>query len=123
MLYEVITPFLDQIHDRVLGVGHAPLLERQLTGVKLREFSLGDHIGLTHFSKNVLDPFFITEADLFGIGSVFARITSYNVCYTKLLRLTLLECAFIAGSVKRPNYYNPFLRKNRANAEERNNFV
>ena len=32
--------------------------------------------------------------------------------------LTLLECAFIAGSVKRPNYYNPFLRKNRANAEE-----
>nr|WP_321464746.1 transglycosylase domain-containing protein [uncultured Desulfobulbus sp.] len=32
--------------------------------------------------------------------------------------LTLLECAFIAGSVKRPNYYNPFLRKNRENAEE-----
>ncbi|ADW17057.1 Peptidoglycan glycosyltransferase [Desulfobulbus propionicus DSM 2032] len=32
--------------------------------------------------------------------------------------LTLLECAFIAGSVKRPNYYNPFLRKNQANAEE-----
>jgi len=32
--------------------------------------------------------------------------------------LSLLECAFIAGSVKRPNYYNPFLRKNRANAEE-----
>jgi membrane peptidoglycan carboxypeptidase len=32
--------------------------------------------------------------------------------------LTLLECAFIAGSVKRPNYYNPFLRKNVANADE-----
>lgn len=32
--------------------------------------------------------------------------------------LTLLECAFIAGSVKRPNYYNPFLKKNLANAEE-----
>jgi len=32
--------------------------------------------------------------------------------------LTLLECAFIAGSVKRPNYYNPFLRKNLANADE-----
>ncbi len=32
--------------------------------------------------------------------------------------LTLLECAFIAGSVKRPNYYNPFLRKNLANPEE-----
>jgi penicillin-binding protein 1A len=32
--------------------------------------------------------------------------------------LTLLECAFIAGSVKRPNYYNPFLKKNAANAAE-----
>jgi membrane peptidoglycan carboxypeptidase len=32
--------------------------------------------------------------------------------------LTLLECAFIAGSVKRPNYYNPFLKKNMANADE-----
>lgn len=32
--------------------------------------------------------------------------------------LTLLECAFIAGSVKRPNYYNPFLKKNMANAAE-----
>ncbi|MCL2340610.1 MAG: transglycosylase domain-containing protein [Proteobacteria bacterium] len=32
--------------------------------------------------------------------------------------LTLLECAFIAGSVKRPNYYNPFLRKNLVNADE-----
>lgn len=31
--------------------------------------------------------------------------------------LTLLECAFIAGSVKRPNYYNPFLRKNAAQPE------
>lgn len=32
--------------------------------------------------------------------------------------LTLLECAFIAGSVKRPNYYNPFLRKNTDNIEQ-----
>ncbi len=32
--------------------------------------------------------------------------------------LTLLECAFIAGSVKRPNYYNPFLRKNVINSEQ-----
>ena len=32
--------------------------------------------------------------------------------------LTLLECAFIAASVKRPNYYNPFLKKNLANADE-----
>lgn len=27
--------------------------------------------------------------------------------------LSLVEAAFIAGSVKRPNYYNPFLQKNR----------
>ncbi len=32
--------------------------------------------------------------------------------------LTLLECAFIAGSVKRPNYYNPFLRNNAENIEQ-----
>lgn len=31
--------------------------------------------------------------------------------------LTPLECAFIAGSVKRPNYYNPFLKKNAAEPE------
>ncbi|HHB76022.1 MAG TPA: glycosyl transferase family 51, partial [Desulfobulbus sp.] len=31
--------------------------------------------------------------------------------------LTLLESAFIAGSVKRPNYYNPFTKKNRQQAE------
>ena len=32
--------------------------------------------------------------------------------------LTLLECAFIAASVKRPNYYNPFLKKNVDNADQ-----
>lgn len=32
--------------------------------------------------------------------------------------LNLLECAFIAGSVKRPNYYNPFTRKNRGNFDQ-----
>ena len=31
--------------------------------------------------------------------------------------LTLLECAFIAGSVKRPNYYNPFTKKSDRTAE------
>jgi len=31
--------------------------------------------------------------------------------------LTLLEQAFIAGSVKRPNYYNPFTKKNKNQAE------
>ena len=30
--------------------------------------------------------------------------------------LNLLECAFIAGSVKRPNYYNPFTKKNKKQA-------
>ncbi|MBM9538008.1 transglycosylase domain-containing protein [Desulfobulbus alkaliphilus] len=32
--------------------------------------------------------------------------------------LTLLECAFIAGSVQRPNFYNPFLRRNVENSEQ-----
>ena len=32
--------------------------------------------------------------------------------------LTLVESAFIAGSVKRPNYYNPFLKKNAENSEQ-----
>jgi penicillin-binding protein 1A len=31
--------------------------------------------------------------------------------------LTLVECAFIAGSVKRPNYYNPFIQKSEKGAE------
>ena len=44
--------------------------------------------------------------------------------------LTLLESAFIAGSVKRPNYYNPFIKKNKKasrkaldRAEERATYV
>ncbi|MCI5144568.1 MAG: glycosyl transferase family 51, partial [Candidatus Electrothrix sp. AR3] len=44
--------------------------------------------------------------------------------------LTLLETAFIAGSVKRPNYYNPFIKKDkgtalqaRTRAEERAEYV
>jgi membrane peptidoglycan carboxypeptidase len=44
--------------------------------------------------------------------------------------LNLLECAFIAGSVKRPNYYNPFTKKNknqvslaRKRADERAGYV
>jgi membrane peptidoglycan carboxypeptidase len=32
--------------------------------------------------------------------------------------LSLLEAAFIAGSVKRPNYYNPFTKKNRKDARK-----
>jgi len=32
--------------------------------------------------------------------------------------LTLLEAAFIAGSVKRPNYYNPFIKKNKVSARQ-----
>lgn len=31
--------------------------------------------------------------------------------------LTLIECAFIAGSVKRPNYYNPFIKRNEEAAD------
>ncbi len=31
--------------------------------------------------------------------------------------LTLVECAFIAGSVKKPNYYNPFIQKTEKKAE------
>ncbi len=32
--------------------------------------------------------------------------------------LSLLEAAFIAGSVKRPNYYNPFTKKNRQDSRK-----
>lgn len=32
--------------------------------------------------------------------------------------LTLIESAYIAGSVKRPNYYNPFIKKNQQSVDE-----
>ena len=32
--------------------------------------------------------------------------------------LDLLECAFIAGSLKQPNYYNPFSKRDREAAAE-----
>ena len=31
--------------------------------------------------------------------------------------LSLIECAFIAGSVKQPNYYNPFIKKTEESSE------
>jgi penicillin-binding protein 1A len=36
----------------------------------------------------------------------------------KSSELNLVECAFIAGSVKRPNYYNPFIKKTEEGAEK-----
>ena len=34
------------------------------------------------------------------------------------MELSLLESAFIAGSVKQPNYYNPFIKKNKESARK-----
>ena len=81
MLYEVITGFLPDpgayLQERVPGAHHAPLADEgnvrpgRLDGRQLAGLSLP----LKH----------AFQLDL-AVEIVF-RITSYNVCYTKLLRL------------------------------------
>lgn len=82
-----------------------------------------------YYSKEKILEFYSNQFFVSGNGHGLGVAARYF--FDKEPReLTLLECAFIAGSVKRPNYYNPFLKKNSANgeqvkqrAEERINYV
>jgi len=63
-----------------------------------------------HYSKNDILEFYSNQFYVSGNGRGLGVAARYY--FDKpATELGLLECAFIAGSVKRPNYYNPFTKK------------
>jgi membrane peptidoglycan carboxypeptidase len=62
-----------------------------------------------HYSKEKILEFYANQFYVSGNGHGLGVASRYY--FDKAAsELDLLECAFIAGSVKRPNYYNPFTK-------------
>jgi penicillin-binding protein 1A len=73
-----------------------------------------------HYSKEEIFEFYANQFYVSGTGHGLGVAARYY--FDKSHReLTLLESAFIAGSVKRPNFYNPFIQKTEAAAENARN--
>lgn len=65
----------------------------------------------THFSKEEILEFYLNQFHVSGTGKGVAIAAQYF--FDKELKdLTLAECAFIAGSVKGPFNYDPFIQRN-----------
>jgi len=70
-----------------------------------------------HFSKEKILEFYCNQFFVSGNGHGLGVAARYY--FDKDVEdLTLLESAFIAGSVKRPNHYNPFTKNSEAAAEK-----
>ena len=63
-----------------------------------------------HYSKEQIFEFYANQFYVSGNGHGLGVAARYYFDKTAS-ELSLDECAFIAGSVKRPNYYNPFIQK------------
>jgi membrane peptidoglycan carboxypeptidase len=82
-----------------------------------------------HYPKEKILEFYVNQFFVSGNGHGLGVAARYY--FDKdVSELTLLENAFIAGSVKRPNYYNPFTKSSeeaaaraRKRAEERAGYV
>ncbi|MDQ3002212.1 MAG: transglycosylase domain-containing protein [Fibrobacterota bacterium] len=62
-----------------------------------------------HFTKQEILEFYLNQFYVSGNGHG-VRIAARYFFNKDLANLNLLECAFIAGSVKGPNQYNPFIQ-------------
>lgn len=69
-----------------------------------------------HYPKEKIFEFYANQFYVSGNGHGLGVAARYYFD-KKPSELTLVECAFIAGSVKRPNYYNPFIKKTEEGAE------
>ena len=69
------------------------------------------------FSKDKILEFYCNQFYVSGNGHGIGVAARYFFDKSPS-ELTLEEAAFIAGSVKRPNYYNPFLQKNLEDPQE-----
>jgi membrane peptidoglycan carboxypeptidase len=69
-----------------------------------------------HYPKEKILEFYANQFYVSGNGHGLGVAAQYY--FNKpAAELSTLECAFIAGSVKRPNYYNPFIKDNEEMAE------
>lgn len=68
-----------------------------------------------HYSKEKILEFYANQFFVSGNGHGLGVAARYYFD-KEVSELTLLENAFIAGSVKRPNYYNPFTKSDEAAA-------
>jgi len=66
-----------------------------------------------YYSKEKIFEFYANQFFVTGNGHGLPIAARYYFD-KNLPELSLLECAYIAGSVKRPNYYNPFIKKDEA---------
>ncbi len=64
-----------------------------------------------HYPKEKIMEFYANQFYVSGNGHGLGVAAQYYFNKTAS-ELNTLECAFIAGSVKRPNYYNPFIKDN-----------
>ncbi len=68
-----------------------------------------------HYSKENILEFYANQFYVSGNGHGLGTAARYY--FDKPVSdLDILECAFIAGSVKRPNYYNPFIKHSEKDA-------
>ena len=63
------------------------------------EVDLAKSLGLKIDNGIVVDEYLRAAPDIFAAGDVANRITSYNVCYTKLLRWNQVEDNFRAATI------------------------
>jgi len=63
-----------------------------------------------HYPKEKIFEFYANQFFVSGNGHGLGVAARYYFD-KKPEELTLVECAFVAGSVKRPNFYNPFIKK------------
>ncbi len=66
-----------------------------------------------HFTKEEILEFYLNQFFVVGNGHG-VRIAARYFFDKEPRELTLVECAFIAGSVKGPNQYNPFIKPTQA---------
>ncbi len=69
-----------------------------------------------HYPKEKIFEFYANQFYVSGNGHGLGIAARYYFD-KQPSELSLVESAFIAGSVKRPNYYNPFIKKTREGAE------
>ncbi len=69
-----------------------------------------------HYSKEKILEFYANQFYVSGNGHGLGVAAKYYFD-KEAPDLSLLESAFIAGSVKRPNYYNPFIKRDEASSK------
>jgi membrane peptidoglycan carboxypeptidase len=94
------------------------LFERKGRSVKAKLTELLFALRLEyHYPKEKILEFYANQFYVSGNGRGLGVAARYYFD-KEPEQLDLVEAAFIAGSVKRPNYYNPFLKRDEAGAAE-----